>query len=531
MMKKLISLLLVLVLLAGVASAAFTDADKIDATYLTAVETMNEKKIITGFEDGSFKPKDTLTRAQAAKILCTMLVGDAVPEGKSEFADVPAGHWAEKFVAYCAGKKIVSGVGSGKFNPNGKLTACAFAKMLLVAYGHDAEKEGLTGEKWVVNTQKAMREDGLNTDVTTANDPIARQVACQMAYNFLRNDAIQKADPAKYKEQTISFQDGKNVKLYGRPEIVDGGVRLNYPGDAVEFTLDCKGTITLNYTAEEAAYYVCFVDGVEFSRRSQTTVGSGKMTLYQLVTPGSHKVRIVRDSEISTKGASTVLTGITAACDAATMKATPQNKLYIEACGASIEAGCGTLGTNKDTWSSSYHAGSKSYIYVAADLLNADYAIVAKGGIGYTSAATGKVAMDLYTSQHCYRSADPYKFERKPDLIILCQGGNDPQTSDDNDQLFIDNTIAFVKMLREKNGSDVKILLTYNAIHDKHEAGFNKALETLGGEASGVYLLKLIRGTNGVPAKVGSVGHSSAADNVVNGKLVADYIKTILNIK
>ena len=530
-MKKLISLLLVLVLLAGVASAAFTDAAKIDTGYLTAVEAMNEKKIITGFEDGSFKPKDTLTRAQAAKILCTMLVGDAVPEGKSEFADVPAGHWAEKFVAYCAEKQIVSGVGSGKFNPNGKLTCCAFAKMLLVAYGHDAEKEGLTGEKWIVGTQKAMREANMNLGVSAADTPMERQAACQMAYNFYMDNEIKKADPAKYKEQTISFKDSKNVKLYGRSDLYGGGVRLNFPGDAVEFTLDCKGTLTVPYTSEESAYYTCFVDGVEFSRRAQTANGSGKMTLYQLISPGSHKIRIVRDSEISTKGASTVLTGVNVACDAATMKATPQNKLYIEAFGASIEAGCGTLGGKKDTWSSSYHAGSKSYVYVAADLLNADYAIVAKGGIGFSEPSGGKVGADLYTCQHCYRSDEPYKFERKPDVIIYDMGGNDDNATE---QISIDNKVNFAKVLREKNGPNVKIVFVYNTMKAVKEGTVGiaqKACEALGGEANGVYALRGILGNNGVPAKAGGTPHPGAADHAANGKLLADYLRTILNLQ
>ena len=71
-MRRAICFLLVFVLLAGMASAAFTDADKITADFTDAVAYMSEQRIIGGFPDGTFKPADTLTRAQAAKIICTV---------------------------------------------------------------------------------------------------------------------------------------------------------------------------------------------------------------------------------------------------------------------------------------------------------------------------------------------------------------------------------------------------------------------------------------------------------------------------
>ena len=132
-MKKLISLLLVAVLLLSTVSAAFTDQNEISPEYTEAVDVMNQNGIIAGFTDGTFQPKGTLTRAQAAKIICTMLKADVEGAKAAGFTDVPAGHWAEKFVNYCAETGIVAGVGNGKFDPNGKLTGYAFAKMLMVA--------------------------------------------------------------------------------------------------------------------------------------------------------------------------------------------------------------------------------------------------------------------------------------------------------------------------------------------------------------------------------------------------------------
>ena len=189
-MKKLLSLLLagvLLVSLIGAAGAAFTDEASISQYDTEAVEILSDLKVVTGFPDGSFKPEDPLTRAQAAKILCTLLLGtkkaDALAAGEANFSDVPAAHWANKYVAYCASNKIVSGVGEGKFDPNGKLTCPAFGKMLLVALGADAAK--LSGSGWADAVFAQLKEKHLNYGVALEDKPLDRQSACRLALNAL----------------------------------------------------------------------------------------------------------------------------------------------------------------------------------------------------------------------------------------------------------------------------------------------------------------------------------------------------------
>ena len=189
-MKKLIALCLALLLLVSalpLAGAAFKDEGFIAEEHQTAVAKMSEQGIINGFEDGSFGPKKTLTRAQAAKILCVMLEGaekaNALTKAETGFADVPATHWAAKFVAYCVEKGIVSGVGDGKFDPDGKLTDAAFAKMLLVAIGEDGTK--FTGADWLKNVQEAAAPSIMlfRLGEKLKNGTLERQKAAQMAYN------------------------------------------------------------------------------------------------------------------------------------------------------------------------------------------------------------------------------------------------------------------------------------------------------------------------------------------------------------
>ena len=71
-MKRIVAAFLALILLLSLlplAGAAFTDAGQIAETYSAAVNDVAEKGVISGFPDGSFQPKGTLTRAQACKIV------------------------------------------------------------------------------------------------------------------------------------------------------------------------------------------------------------------------------------------------------------------------------------------------------------------------------------------------------------------------------------------------------------------------------------------------------------------------------
>ena len=190
-MKKLLALTLCAVLLLSAIPAAgaagFSDSAAVSQTAAEAVDVTSDLGIITGFPDGSFKPEDTLTRAQAAKIICCATLGtkaaDALKAGGSTFSDVPASHWANKFVEHCASKGVVSGVGGGKFDPDGKLTGDAFGKMLLAALG--ADTSSLTGASWGKNTRAMLHERHLDYGVTVGAKELSRQDACRLALNAL----------------------------------------------------------------------------------------------------------------------------------------------------------------------------------------------------------------------------------------------------------------------------------------------------------------------------------------------------------
>ncbi len=171
------------------ASAAFTDQSsiKVDSK---VIDTLTEKNVIKGFEDGSFQPDKAVTRAQMAKMMFVLRTGsdDAAYYAKDmtdTFTDT-VGTWSNGYVKYCQAYGIVSGKSSTVFAPNAPVTTAEAAKMLLVYGGHDVEKDGLTGTQWKENTLKLADAEGLLTSVNTKpDDALPRQYAAQMIYNAL----------------------------------------------------------------------------------------------------------------------------------------------------------------------------------------------------------------------------------------------------------------------------------------------------------------------------------------------------------
>lgn len=97
---------------------SFTDTPK-DAWYNTTVSTMAKLGIVTGDPDGSFRPDDSITRAEFAAI--AVRFDDSAYDGEELFTDI-AGHWAQNEINAAANKGWISGYADGTFRPQKDIT-------------------------------------------------------------------------------------------------------------------------------------------------------------------------------------------------------------------------------------------------------------------------------------------------------------------------------------------------------------------------------------------------------------------------
>lgn len=171
-MKKLLSLLLIALLVTANFIPSFADTsgatvptDIKGTKYEEAVTALINQSIITGYEDGTFKPEATITRAEACIVIVKGLATSdaALSMAKdSAFSDLSGYSWAKKYINYAAEKGVIDGYGDNTFKPGTKISYNEMAAMLVKALGY--KESDLTGT-WPDNYMKKATELGMMTQL------------------------------------------------------------------------------------------------------------------------------------------------------------------------------------------------------------------------------------------------------------------------------------------------------------------------------------------------------------------------------
>jgi hypothetical protein len=85
------------------------------------IEAAYAAHIVTGYDDGTYRPESSVTRDQMAVFISRALAGGdtSVPAftGTPSFSDVDASNWALKYVQYAMSKGVVKGYSDGTYKP------------------------------------------------------------------------------------------------------------------------------------------------------------------------------------------------------------------------------------------------------------------------------------------------------------------------------------------------------------------------------------------------------------------------------
>ena len=85
---------------------------------------MQQFGIITGYSDGSFRPDAPVTRAEFAAIASRF---EKLTEGSKSFTDVPDTYWAARYINFAATRGWVTGYSDGTFKPENTITRAEVA--------------------------------------------------------------------------------------------------------------------------------------------------------------------------------------------------------------------------------------------------------------------------------------------------------------------------------------------------------------------------------------------------------------------
>ena len=120
----------------------FSDVTKNDWFYADVAQATN-KKITTGFSDGTFRPNQPITRAEAAMMICTAKQLKQNETASNRFTDnIPA--WAKGAVGAVVDAGYLSGYQDGTFGANKGMTraeAVSALERMITAEEHTQQAE------------------------------------------------------------------------------------------------------------------------------------------------------------------------------------------------------------------------------------------------------------------------------------------------------------------------------------------------------------------------------------------------------
>ncbi|WP_312700297.1 S-layer homology domain-containing protein [Sedimentibacter sp.] len=320
-MKKVLSLVLVIAMVLSSMSFAFGAKfeDTVDNDYAKAIDTLAALGVINGYEDGTFRPGNVVTRAEMAKLLVEILgYGDLVAGSKSNFTDTQ-GHWADAWIALAAGKGLVVGTGDGKFTPDRTVSYDEAITMVVRGLGYTDGSNELKGMTWPTNFKVKAAELKLTKNVDLKATGADRGGVAQLLFNALdailvtvdSDGNIVYVKDANKDDKPLLSRIAEKVTFEVNPDHIDADHK-NYKGDVEDLSAYMFQTIVA-YEKDDVVVYVkesksLTVTGtVTASTTSSITVEDAKEDEYKLNTTTASAIDFMYNGEEATY-ASTALT-------------------------------------------------------------------------------------------------------------------------------------------------------------------------------------------------------------------------------
>lgn len=213
--RFLASFLALFVLVGSIATAIASFPDIKSPVLQEAVEYLNDKGIISGYPDGTFRPDQVINRAEALKIIFESRGIAVENDTNSGFPDVDAKLWFAKYVTSAKRQGLIKGYPDGSYKPTQEVNKAEFIKIAMLAQTHyqtssdyspatSRYKDLDTGAWYMPFVSYGARKDFL--DKTTRLNPTAgmtRGEAALIIYRLAKFNEAQSAQAEADKAEAI----------------------------------------------------------------------------------------------------------------------------------------------------------------------------------------------------------------------------------------------------------------------------------------------------------------------------------------
>jgi len=213
--KVLALIIIVFILMPCCHASVFSDVDSEHKNY-EAILSMSEKKIVNGYDDGSFKPDNSVTRAELCVIIARAAGYKKNTGNYSEdlpFSDVDSSYWAEDYIKFAYNKGIVNGMGDGTFLPAGGVTYEQAVKMLICFTGLEEDARKIEGIKWYSGYLETAYDRGLLENINLVVTKSAnRSDIVQILHNAYENNLVSDLTKKEHNNKDSLTDDITEVK-------------------------------------------------------------------------------------------------------------------------------------------------------------------------------------------------------------------------------------------------------------------------------------------------------------------------------
>ncbi len=258
----------------------------------------------------------------------------------------------------------------------------------------------------------------------------------------------------------------ENVKLIGRTAYQNDALLIPWSAGGVEFTVEGSDSVRFHLKKGQQTRLAVLVND-KLAVKGYTSTKAKAPVVDVPLEEGVNKVKLIKLSESAN---SVLQLDSIEVQEGATVAPTPAKDLSIEFIGDSITCGYGVDGSSSESFNVKNENAAKTYAYIMADYLDADYSFVSVSGTGVKSGYTSgdepneNLLAPNYYDNLCFTwewidGANPgeqaWDFSNyQPNLIIVNLGTNDSSwTKGDSDKImdFQRAYDKFLRHIREKN--------------------------------------------------------------------------------
>lgn len=301
--KRIMALAVALVMMLSfsITGSALTFSDvNASSKYEKAISSMVSLGLLKGYDDGTFRPDNTITRAEFAAVITRAIGMEQTVSGASSaaiFTDMkPNGtdHWATGYVKVAYDRGIIAGMGDGTFDPDSTVTYEQAVKMVVCALGYEVAAVDKGGWPNGYLAQAQELDMLQNATITPTNSPAPRGLVAQIVFNALEVRLMERATSGKMVTTTKTMlKDMLKVSSYTNMMVteVDGAVSINAGNSNIK-----SGEMILESGADKAVYDY---SGVFSSSDARSLLGHYVSGYYKISSDDEDKRVLIMANESS----------------------------------------------------------------------------------------------------------------------------------------------------------------------------------------------------------------------------------------